>query len=77
MCRCLKAEGGESQVFNFFSVYQIHNSAAVNAVASQTVGMPRENALGFAFFNLTQHKIELRSAGCFRRAAFFKGADYV
>lgn len=37
--------------------------------------MPSKNTLCFPFFNLTQHKIELRASGRFGRAAFFKGAN--
>ena len=40
---------------DFPDVHQIHDPAAVNAVAGKAVGMPRQNALGFAFLNLVKY----------------------
>ncbi|MCL5007019.1 MAG: hypothetical protein M1153_02680 [Patescibacteria group bacterium] len=74
--RRLEPECREFQRNNLGGIYEVDDLPAVYRVASQSVGMPREDANGsFALIDGLNHLAEHLPARTFRAFAFNKGLD--
>ncbi|HLG19811.1 MAG TPA: hypothetical protein VI895_08375 [Bdellovibrionota bacterium] len=56
-----KLEGRE-----FSAIQKVNNTAAIDRVASQTIGMPSKNSLSFTVFDPSNHLIKNGAAGHLR-----------
>jgi len=61
----LEPERGEFERVEFLLVEEVDDAAAVDGVSCQSVGMPGDDAGGFAGFDAAEHFVENGSAGAF------------
>ncbi|OGN28461.1 MAG: hypothetical protein A3A33_00600 [Candidatus Yanofskybacteria bacterium RIFCSPLOWO2_01_FULL_49_25] len=71
---CLKPKCREFERLDIATINKINERTAIHAVASQTVGMPRHDTVGFAALNTCHHIIENGTTGSFGRLALAEGA---
>jgi hypothetical protein len=77
LSRRLKAERRKFQVDDLSRVHEVNSPPAIERVTGESVGMPSEDAGGFATINAVDQLVEYRPAGSFGGLLFHNNIDHI